>query len=432
MRVTSDSACRTPIRIGYVVNTYPRPSQTFIRREIQALEAAGLSITRFAMRPDPQPLVTPVDKAEFAATEYVLDRGALTLGLALLRGVLRHPRAAGAAISAGLRGGKGRGLLRQLIYLAEGAWLARRCRAAGIAHLHAHFGTNSTDVARYSRLMGGPGYSMTVHGPEEFDAIGALNLEAKIADACFVVAVSDFGRSQLARWTPAADWPKLQVVHCGIDRHVFAQPRPLPPGPGPGHPLQLVSIGRFVEQKGQMMLLEAMARVRQPMHLRLVGDGPLAPAIRQTIARLGIADRVSLPGWMDEGQVAEALSQAHVMVMPSFAEGLPVALMEAMAAARPCITTYVAGIPELVLDRRTGWLVPAGSADALAAALDEAALSPPERLAEMGAAARERALARHDICDSAARLAQLFRACSEKQPLPAPGPQPVPVLSASA
>lgn len=397
-------------RIGYVINTYPRPSQTFIRREIRALEAAGLSVSRFAMRRDAQALSAAEDIAEAERTEYVLDRGASGLARALAGAVMRNPRALAQAIRAGRRGGPGRGVLRQVIYLAEAAVLATRARELGLTHLHAHFGTNSADVVRYAHMLGAPGYSVTFHGPEEFDAPQALMLAEKVAEARFAIAVSAFGRSQLSRWAPFADWDRIRVVHCGIDPQLFADPVPLPPGPGLSEPLRVVSVGRFVEQKGQMLLVEAMARCTAPVHLTLVGDGPLRPELEAAIARLGLGARIALPGWMDEAGVRRALEAAHAMVMPSFAEGLPVALMEAMAAGRPCIATYIAGIPELMIDGQTGWLVPAGAPDALAHALDRAALSPRDDLARMGHAARDRALARHDVTAEAARLAKLFRA----------------------
>lgn len=395
-------------RLGYVVNTYPRPSQTFIRREIRALEAQGLPVKRFAMRREGQGVTSAEDLAEQQATEYVLDRGALALGRALLGAVVARPRALRAALTAGRIGGPGRGMARQLIYLAEAALLLGRCRDLGLMHLHAHFGTNSADVVRYVRLLGGPGYSITLHGPEEFDMPHALNLSAKVADARFVVGVSDFGRSQLSRWAPFTDWPKLKVVHCGIDPALFATSAPLPAGPSGADPLRLICVGRFAEQKGQVLLVEALARVSAPVHLTLVGDGPLAGDLHAAIARLGLGDRVTLTGWLDEAAVRDTLAASHVLVLPSFAEGLPVALMEAMAAARPCITTYIAGIPELMQDGQTGWLVPAGSIAQLARAIDTAATTPHERLSAMGHAARQRALARHDITVEAARLAALF------------------------
>lgn len=401
------------LKVGYVVNTYPRPSQTFIRREIRAVESQGVKVYRFAMRRDPEPLQSDLDKAEQDATSYILDAGAGRLVIALLRGILRRPKALRAAIRAGRAGGPGRGVLRQLIYLAEGAVLADRARAAGLQHLHAHFGTNSTDVVRYCRLLGGPGYSFTVHGPEEFDAPNTLLLKQKVSESKFAVSVSAFGRSQMSRWTPFACWNRLRVVHCGIDPAHFPDPAPLPAGPGPGQPLRLVCIGRFAEQKGQMLLIEAMARATADAHLTLLGDGPLGPELRAAIAAHDLSGRVDLPGWADEAGVRDALSAAHVMIMPSFAEGLPVALMEAMAAGRPAIATLIAGIPELMVDGRTGWLVPAGDVGALAAAIDAAASTSPDRLRQMGLSGRERALARHDIHVEAAKLARLFRSCQQ-------------------
>ncbi|MBM3606450.1 MAG: glycosyltransferase family 4 protein [Alphaproteobacteria bacterium] len=396
--------------VGYVINTYPRPSQTFVRREIRALESLGLSVRRFAMRRENGPLPDAADRAEQDLTEYVLDAGALRLARTLILAALRSPQALRAAIRTGRAGGPGRGVLRQMIYLAEAAVLAERCKSLGLTHLHAHFGTNSADVVRYVRLLDGPGYSFTVHGPEEFDAPAALSLGAKIAEARFTVAVSAFGRSQLCRWAPGGSWDRLQIVHCGIDPAAFAEPAPLPPGPGPDHPLRLVTIGRFAEQKGQLLLIEAMAQCPAPLHLTLVGDGPLAPALRAAIERHGLGNRVALPGWLDEAGVRRALAQAHVMVLPSFAEGLPVVLMEAMAAARPSIATYIAGIPELMVDGQTGWMVPAGDAEALAKSLAQAAATPAAQLAQMGQVARQRVLERHDVRTEAAKLAALFEA----------------------
>nr|WP_111299595.1 glycosyltransferase family 4 protein [Paracoccus saliphilus] len=398
------------MRVAYVINTYPRPSQTFIRREIRALEAAGLSITRFAMRRDEQKVTSNEDRQEQDRTEYILDQGPLRMAAALLRAVTRHPGSLLTAWRAGRRSGPGRGPLRQMIYLAEAAVLATRCRQLAISHVHAHFGTNSADVARYVGLLEGPGYSVTFHGPEEFDAPHGLLMADKIAQSRFVVAVSSFGRSQLSRWTAFPHWDKLHVVHCGIDPAMFAAPAPMPAGPGPDQPLRLVSVGRFAEQKGQMVLIEAMARCAAPVHLTLVGDGPLAPDLRAAILKHGMEARVSMPGWLDEAGVRQALADAHVMVLPSFAEGLPVALMEAMASARPSIATLIAGIPELMLDGQTGWLIPAGSVQDLARALEKAAATPGPQLSAMGLAARERALDRHNIASQAARLADLFRA----------------------
>lgn len=398
------------MKIAYVVNTYPRPSHSFIRREIRALEAQGHEVLRLAMRADPAPLVEADDRAEAAATLRVLEQG----GGALLRSLAFPPgrllRTVRLAVACGRRGRGGvpgtGGVLRHMVYLAEAAFVARHCRAEGVEHIHAHFGTNSATVAMLAHVLSGIPYSFTVHGPEEFDAPRALSLGVKMRHAAFTVAISSFGRSQLMRWADFADWPRLKVVHCGIDPARFAEPAPLPPGSG-----RMVAIGRLSEQKGQMLLIEALAlAIRQApdLHLTLVGDGELRGPIEAAIATHRLGPHVRLTGWLDEAGVRAELAAAHALVLPSFAEGLPMVAMEAMAAARPVLATAIAGVPELVRPGDTGWLVPAGDAGGLAAAMVALAATPPDRLAAMGAAGRSRVLERHDAVQEAARLAGLM------------------------
>lgn len=396
------------MRIGYLINTYPRPSHSFIRREIAALENEGLEIHRFAMRGDGGALSDPADLAEHARTERVLEAGAARLLADLAgRGAASPAQFAAALRLARRRARAGEGsLARQLIYLAEGARVAGRARALGLAHVHAHFGTNSARVAAYARLLGGPRFSFTVHGPEEFDNPQALDLGGKLALAEFCVAVSSYGRSQLCRWAAPGDWDKIQVVHCGLDLARWAEPQPLPPGP-----FHMVAVGRFAEQKGFGLLIRAFAlawRRNPALRLSLVGDGELRPQVESLIAAEGMGKAVRLLGWQDEAGVRAAMDAAHALVTPSFAEGLPVVIMEAMACARPVIATYIAGIPELVRPGLEGWLVPAGDAAALAETMLQAAEAAPEALATMGARARARVIERHDIRESARRLAALF------------------------
>ncbi|NEX46229.1 glycosyltransferase family 4 protein [Pseudotabrizicola algicola] len=401
------------MKIAYLVNTYPRGSQTFIRREIMALERLGWSIHRFALRSDRAALVDPADIAEDARTEHILQIGAGRLLLSALGWMARHPTGAARAFAMALRcGAKGAGgvpgtggRLRHMVYLAEAAHLARRCHALRLPHLHAHFGTNSATVAMLCALMGGPAYSFTVHGPEEFDAPVALALGAKADQALFTVAISSFGRSQLYRWASVDTWPRLHVVHCGIEPWRFPEPAALPSG-GP----HLVAIGRLSEQKGFALLVEAIAKAVPDLpglHLTLVGDGPLRPQLEEAMARHDLGRHVTLAGWLDEGRVRDSLAAAQALIVPSFAEGLPVVIMEAMAAGRAVIATTIAGVPELVT-AETGWLVPAGDAEALAQAIRQLAATPPARLVQMGQAARQRAFERHDIDREAEKLTVLF------------------------
>ncbi len=394
------------MKIAYLVNTYPRPSHTFIRREIQALERQGFDIHRFAMRSDRRSLKDPEDKAEDRLTEHVLERGKLALlsdGLGL---ALRHPiRAARALATTWRMGGRARLRMKHLIYLFEAATIARRCSDLQISHLHAHFGTNSATVACLAHILGGPLWSYTVHGPEEFDAPRALSLGEKSTRAAFTVAVSSFGRSQLCRWTGVAAWPRLKVIHCGIEPHHFAETAPLPTK------LRLVAIGRFSEQKGFPLLIEAIAiaaRLNPGLHVTLVGDGELRGEMEAMIDLYTLRRHITLTGWLAEDQVRDALSEAQALVLPSFAEGLPMVVMEAMAAGRPVIATAIAGIPELITPE-TGWLVPAGDVQGLADAIDTLADTAHEVLSRMGQAARARVLVRHDIDREASKLAQLIR-----------------------
>ena len=397
------------LHIGYVLNTYPQPSVTFIRREIQALERQGVRVHRFAMRSDRSALVDAGDLAEYERTELVLKAGAGRLLADLAHMALTRPRRFGRALRLALRMGARlpRGRLRHLIYLAEAAHVTRRAQALGLRHLHAHFGTNAAAVVALARRLGGPGYSMTVHGPEEFDRPDALSLGDKIAGSEFTVGISSHGRSQLSRWAAHEDWHRLQVVHCGIEPARFPDPVPMPETD-----LHLVNIGRFAEQKGQLLLPEAVAMARRQgarLRLTLVGDGPMRPAIEAAITQYGLDDAITLTGWLDEAGVRDVLNRAHALVLPSFAEGLPMVVMEAMAAGRAVIGTWIAGNPELIVPGRTGWLVPAGDVAALADAMAQAAALPLADLQRMGQAGRDRVLKRHDIDDQAARLAELFR-----------------------
>lgn len=401
------------MKLAYLVNTYPRASHTFIRREIQALERIAVPIHRFALRSDREGLVDAGDIAEDFRTEHVLEIGLIRLIAAALRWMLLHPAktvgALGRALRCGARGANGPlgtgGRMRHLIYLVEAAYIAQRCRDLGIAHLHAHFGTNSATVAMLAHYLGGPRYSFTVHGPEEFDAPLALSLRQKIEAAAFVVAISSFGRSQLCRWVGPEHWAKIKTVHCGIEPDRFPEPVPLPQG-GP----HLVAVGRFSAQKGFALLIEAIA-IAAPalpdLRLTLVGDGELRRQINGLVEKFGLGPRITLTGWQDESGVRKALDAAQALILPSFAEGLPMVLMEAMANGRPVIATAIAGVPELV-NRDAGWIVPAGDAMALATAIHALSQMPPERLREMGQAARARVQERHDIDQLASILAGHF------------------------
>jgi glycosyltransferase involved in cell wall biosynthesis len=207
------------------------------------------------------------------------------------------------------------------------------------------------------------------------------------------------------RHVAPAEWPKLKVVHCGLEEDFFApEPTPLPAAP------VLLCIGRLCAEKGHLVLLEAFATLGDPeARLVLAGDGEFRDLIEERIGALGLGGRVTITGWVSSDEVRRLIAQATVVVQPSLMEGLPVVIMEAMAQGRAVISTFVAGIPELVQDGQTGWLVPAGDAAALAEALGQALATPRDRLVEMGRAGAARARERHHIDTEARRLAALFQ-----------------------
>jgi glycosyltransferase involved in cell wall biosynthesis len=396
------------VTLAYLINQYPAPSQSFIRREILALESGGLEVRRFGMRRWDGELVDAGDRSEQSKTRYVLDAGALGLALSVLARMLRHPLRFARAFGAALRIGKGssRGVLLHLVYFAEACVLARWLERAGIRHVHSHFGTNSTTVALLCRYLGGPPFSFTLHGPEEFDEPLGWALGEKAKEASFVAAISEFTRSQLYRWTDGKDWPKIHVVRCGVDQAFLAEPADLPPAAP-----RLVSIGRLGEQKGHLVLVDAVARLARegvPFELTLVGDGPMRASVERRIAEHGLDGRVRISGWKSNDEVRAALRDARALVLPSFAEGLPVAFMEALALGRPVVTTFVGGIPELVEPGVTGWLVPAGAVLPLADAIREVLTLSPEELARLGRAGAEKVRARHDARREAEKLRGLF------------------------
>lgn len=398
------------MRIAYFINQYPKVSHSFIRREILALERQGIEVQRIALRGWDGELQDSDDIAERSKTRYVLENGVKGLLKPLLEVLRAQPRRFFSALWLALRMGRraDRSWPYHLIYLAEACRVVQWLQAFGAEHVHAHFGTNSTEVVMLANALGGPPYSFTVHGPEEFDKPQFLHIDEKVRRAAFVAAVSSYGRSQLYRWVAHAHWNKVKVVHCGLEAAFHAGP----PVPVPAVP-RLVCVGRLCEQKGQLLLLEAaqkLAAQGTAFELVLAGDGEMRAEIETLIARHGLQGQVRITGWISSGQVREELLAARALVLPSFAEGLPVVIMEAMALRRPVLTTYVAGIPELVRPGENGWLFPAGAVQELAAAMADCLGQPDEVLQRMGDAAHQRVLERHDIDTEVAKLASYFRA----------------------
>jgi glycosyltransferase involved in cell wall biosynthesis len=396
----------SPAPVAYLVSQYPLISHTFIEREIEGLRALGVPVHTFSIRP-PGALLSDAMRAEAGRTTVLQDSMA-GIAKSSLSELLAHPRATLSSTARALGTGEARARSRvwQLFYAAEALRLLDELNALGVRHIHAHFANNGADVARaaiaHARRVdpdGGWRWSFTMHGPTEFEAVERFDLAAKVADADAVACISDFTRSQLMRLSAPSDWPKLDVVHMSVDTDRFvppAQARTV-------GPLRILDVGRLVPEKGAPVLLDAvdvLTRRGIDVELRLVGGGDLDAELTRIIADRGLADRVTLVGSVGQDDIVAQYHWADVFCLPSFQEGLPVVLMEAMATELPVVTSTINGIPELVKDGSNGYLLPPGRADLLADALAKLAADPGLRT-QFGAQARSDVIAGFSLASCA-------------------------------
>jgi colanic acid/amylovoran biosynthesis glycosyltransferase len=395
--------------VAYLVSQYPKVSHGFIRREILALERQGWEIFRLSIRGWDTDLPDPEDVLERQRTAFVLKQGPFSLIAATVKQLIHSPRRFLSATQMAIRSTtrwSGRPAIWQFFYLVEACWIALELRRRRITHIHAHFTSNDAQVAMLASELAGTTYSMTAHGADEFEKARWPDLAEKVKRAVFVVAVSSFARAQLFRLIDHHDWTKIRVVHCGIDKDFAKVDATVP-----AESNRLVCVGRICEEKGQLLLVKVIAALvregRRPK-LVLVGDGDQRALVEQLIAENNLSAFVQVTGWASTSQVKNEILRARALILPSFAEGLPLVLVEAMALGRPVLSTYIAAIPELVVNGKTGWLFPAGSENDMLDAIRSCLDTSEDALKEMGALARARALQRHAIDIEAAKLSELF------------------------
>ncbi|HET6585715.1 MAG TPA: glycosyltransferase family 4 protein [Nannocystaceae bacterium] len=397
------------MRIAYLTTTYPSVSHTFIRRELVELERQVGEVSRFAIRHTPYDIVDPDDAREDGKTFRVLSQSKARWLAVLAKRGLAHPLQSLAGLRKAFALGRNsqRGLPVHAAYLLEAMMLLDEVQRRGIEHVHVHFGTNPAAVAQIMRAMGGPPYSFTVHGPDELDAPMGLKLGSKIEDASFVVAITNYCAAQLRRWVGHEHWDKIRVVHCTVGDEFFRESKPIDP-----RSKQLVCVGRLSRQKGQILLVQAFADAIDrgiDAELVLAGDGELRGEIERIAAERELGSRLRITGWVSGEQVRQEILASRAMVLPSFAEGLPMVIMEAFALGRPVLTTYIAGIPELVTHGDNGWLIPAGSREAITAAIGEIMTTPLVKLEAMASRGRDAVRERHYTPIETARLADHVR-----------------------
>jgi colanic acid/amylovoran biosynthesis glycosyltransferase len=403
------------VRIAYLTTTYPSVSHTFIRRELCELERQVGEVARFAVRHTPYDIVDPDDAREDGKTFRILSQSRLRWLSTIAKRGLGSPLATIAGLRKAVALGRksSRGLPVHAAYLLEAMMLLDEVQKRGIEHLHVHFGTNPAAVAQIMRAMGGPPYSFTVHGPDELDAPLGLKLGPKIEDAAFVVAITHYCAAQLRRWVSHEHWDKIRVVHCTVGDEFFAESQPIDP-----QSKRLVCVGRLSPQKGQLLLVEAFADAIDrgaDAELVLCGDGEMRAEIERIAAERGLGDRLRITGWISGDQVRKEILAGRALALPSFAEGLPMVIMEAFALGRPVLTTYIAGIPELVKAGENGWLIPAGSREAITDAILDVLRTPTAKLEQMAALGREAVRKHHYTPTETARLAEHVRESVEDE-----------------
>jgi glycosyltransferase involved in cell wall biosynthesis len=396
------------MKIAYLTSQYARASDTFIRREVQGLREMGHEVHTYSARRAPGQDVSEDVRREQSSTLYLTEQPVRDLAASTIRRLWKKPaRFWGAAKSAAGLGTKGvKNRVWQVAYIMEASRLAEDLEARGVEHLHNHLAQASATVALLASEMSGIPYSMTVHGPHIFFEPREQALGAKVSRSAFTACITEFCKSQVKIFTPYKDWGRLEIVHCGLDETFLGrEPTPVPDTP------KVVTVGRLCEEKGQMELIEVVAALTREgvdIELVVVGDGPLRAPMEKLAGELGVEKRVDFRGWQSSEAVRAAIEESRVMLHPSFAEGLPVVLMEALALGRPVVASRVAGIPELVVDGESGWVVTPGDTQDTLRALRRALSTPPGALSEMGRAGRERVQRDHDNRKETSKLARLI------------------------
>ncbi|GAB4554343.1 MAG: glycosyltransferase family 4 protein [Pleurocapsa sp.] len=411
---------QSSIKIGYVLKRYPRYSETFVVNEILAHEAAGLDLDIFALRPTCDSHFQNIIAQVRASVTYIRKpvQGRKSDSLNTL-----SPTPASyfwaelqevALVIPDFWGKLGYGAGERASVVYQAAWLAREVRLRGITHLHAHFGSVATSVARLAAHFADVPYTFTAHAKDIFhDSVILEDMTRKIGDSAGVVTVSDYNRRYLQQvYGDVAN--SVRRIYNGLDlsQFTYASPQQRPP--------LILTVGRLVEKKGLPILIDACALLREwgcEFQCQIVGVGELTASLTAQIASLGLSETVSLVGARPQNEVFELMQQAAVFAAPYIIgkdgnrDGLPTVLLEAMALGTPCVGTDVTGIPELIRHQETGLIVSQNNAKALAQALQKMLQNPALRV-KFASEARKLMESEFDIHTNAAALRKLFQSSS--------------------
>jgi glycosyltransferase involved in cell wall biosynthesis len=399
------------IRIAYLVSQYPAISHTFILREVLALRKLGIDIVVASINSVDRSAeqLTKEERSEVARTFYVKKTSIFRVALELVHTFLRYPIRYMQSLVFALRLGQPdlKRMLFGLLYFVEAVLLARWMRKSQTTHLHIHFATPASTVGLIASHLTNASLSITVHGPDEFYDVTQYQLLKKIEGCLFLCTISRFASSQLMKLSPVKEWDKFEVTPLGID------PEKFPPKSrnAENGKFEILCVGRLVPAKGQHILIRALESVVKhggDVRLRFVGDGPDRRSLEDFAERAGVAARVFFEGSVNQDRICQFYNQADMFVLPSFAEGVPVVLMEAMSMELPCVTTRITGISELIRDGIDGLLVAPSDHEELSRTI-ERLMAEPKLRRDIGEAGRKRVMSCYDLDTNTSRLAEVFR-----------------------
>ncbi|MEB3286194.1 MAG: glycosyltransferase family 4 protein [Vampirovibrionales bacterium] len=409
------------LKAAYLISRYPALSHTFILREIQELSRLGWDIHIASINAPDRPMEALLNEERTHAekTFYVKKSGLIGALKAFSSEAIINPlgllRGLGEALRLG--GYNLKEFLYFLFYFVEAVMVAHWMRQNNLKHLHVHFAGPASSVGIICKRINHCRFSITVHGPDEFSAVEKSRLPQKFAATDLIICITNFAKSQVFLHADVEDWQKVAVVRVGLDckpflklgerKNLLAQQiKSAKPARK-----EILSIGRLVSPKGQVILLEALAELEKrqcPVHLTLIGTGPLLDVLKTEADQLGLTEEaITFAGGLNQDDVKKHLVASDLFVLSSFAEGLPVVLMEALLCNIPCVSTCIAGIPELIRHEKDGLLVPAGNSMELASAI-ERLVQNPELAQAVAQSGKERVLAMHDIHKTSQEISRHF------------------------
>jgi colanic acid/amylovoran biosynthesis glycosyltransferase len=391
----------------YLIGQFPAINHGYLLAEVRHLRKLGFDLRVASVSAPDRPLdrLSSIEREEAALTYYVKSvpplKAACSILLEFLRNPLRWLR--GFFFALRLGGANPKRAAYHLAYFFEAVLVGRHMRRYELTHVHANF---SATVALILTRTFPVTMSFAVHGFGELHNPTESHLADCIHSAGFVRSISRYGRGQMMLSCDRSEWFKLVYAPLGIDANAFVPTERCPVS----SPARILCVGRLAPEKGQSLLLNAIAALSAagfPSHLRLVGDGPDRTFLERRAAQLGIAAGVEFVGWVDPPKLTSLYADSDLFVLPSLAEGIPMVLMEAMAMQIPCVAPRITGIPELVGDGVEGMLYSVADLEELTAKI-RALLESPELMQQIGKRARLRVMRDYDMARNTERFAEML------------------------